>query len=466
MKKIFYSILAAAAVFTACNREIIENEGHGSLSLDLSCKTDYTEVQTKASQTEEEIINGLSIDIVRPYDGWSITYSPFSDIRGKIVPLGSGSYILTASSPDKKPAAFDQPIFEGSKDFTIKTGEVTSVDVTCTIANVMMTLQLTENFVNELSAYTVTVSNGAGEISWNKNAEVDDFEPAVDNGKTIYKGKKAGYFTVAPLQITVDGFRGIDGTAASTVYVIDDPKAADHHIVTLDAVVTGSLGGINLTVSSEVNRINQSVIVDGLPETGVPEAKPDTGDDSDNGTEDDGNEGEGGGDTGDGGNETPDTPDVPDTPSTAPTLSWPGNPTFADLQLPKSDDAVVDVDLAILAPEGIKTFLIYVKSNVLAPAIADMTAAGKAGMENGVVTMDMINDDVLYGNLGASPEGLPMKDRVLNQTNVPFPLSSLVPLINLLGPEIGDEHIFNLYVVDNKNQVLDKTLKFVSVAAN
>ncbi len=458
MKKIFYSILAAAAIFTGCNREIIENEGSGSLALDLSCKTDYTEVQTKAAQTEEEIINSLSIDIVRPYDGWKINYTPFSEIKGKIVTLGSGSYILTASSPVKKPAAFDQPIFEGSKDFTIKTGEVTSIDVTCTISNVMMTLQLTENFVTELSAYTITVSNDAGELSWNKNAEVDDFEPAVDNGKTVYKGKKSGYFTVAPLVITVDGFRGIDGTTASTEYVISAPKAADHHIVTLDAVVTGSLGGINLTVSSEVNRINQSVIVDGLPETGVPEVKPDTGGDSDNGSGDGneggGNEGEGGG------NETPEEPE----PSTAPTLSWPANPNFADMDLPMSMEAVVDVELVINAPETIKDFLIYVESGVLTPTIAALTAAGEAGIVNGVATMDMINDATLFGNLG---ETLPMGDAVKGKTSVNFSLSTLVPMINMYAGDItpGDRHTFTLKVTDAKGQVLEQPVTFVSVAA-
>ena len=81
MKKIFYSIISAAAILTACNQEVIVPQGQGSLSLDLSCKTDYTEVETKAL-TDEEIINGLSIDIVRPFDGWKVNYTPFSTIRG------------------------------------------------------------------------------------------------------------------------------------------------------------------------------------------------------------------------------------------------------------------------------------------------------------------------------------------------------------------------------------------------
>ena len=63
MKKIFFSIIAATAVFASCNTEIIENKGEGSLSIDISCKSDLHEVQTKA--TDDEIINNLSIDIAK-----------------------------------------------------------------------------------------------------------------------------------------------------------------------------------------------------------------------------------------------------------------------------------------------------------------------------------------------------------------------------------------------------------------
>ena len=248
MKKIFYSIISAAAILTACNQEVIVPQGQGSFSLDLSCKIDYTEMETKAL-TDEEIINGLSIDIVRPFDGWKVNYTPFSTIRGKVVELGSGSYVLTASSPEKEDAAFDKPIFEGSKGFDIKVGEVTSISLECTISNLKVDVKLSENFVTELSDYTVTVSNGKGILTWVKSATVDDFVPADDKGKTVYMGKKSGYFTVAPITITVDGHRKIDGSTATTSYTITDVAAANNHIICLDAQVIGSLQGITPNTS-------------------------------------------------------------------------------------------------------------------------------------------------------------------------------------------------------------------------
>ncbi len=446
MKKILYTIIAAAAMLTGCNNDLITSGGKGSLSLALNCKTDYTDVSTKAPQTDEDIINGLSIDITRPYDGWRLNYPSFGEIKGKVIELGSGSYILNASSPVKKDAAFEQPIFEGSKGFDIKAGEVTMINLTCTITNMMVTIALSDNFVKELSDYTVTVSNGKGLLSWTKGSgEVNDFEEVEEGGKTVHKGKQAGYFTVAPLVVTVSGHRVIDGSDASTTYNITEANPADHHIIRLDAAVTGS-ADFNITISNEVNPIDQIVVVPGFDEDPVEGDKPS----------------DGGEDGGEEGGEDPDTSE-PETPSTAPTLEWAANPTFADVDLPMSLSAVVDVELVINAPETIGDFLIYVKSGVLTPTIAQLTAAGEGGIVDGVATMDLINDETLIGNLG---ETIPMGDAVDGKTSVEFSLSKLVPMINMYASDInpGDKHIFTLRVVDAKGQALEQQVTFVSVA--
>lgn len=459
MKRIFFSIIASAALFAGCNSEIIEQQGSGSLAIDLSCKSDYTLVTTRA--TDEEIINDLAIDIVRPYDGWSVNYTPFSSIRGKVVELGSGDYMITASSQLKEHAAFEQPIYEGTEDFKIMTGQVTTIDLLCKISNVKVSINLSDNFASELSDYTVTVSNGKGTLSWVKTSGKDDFKPIVVEGKTVFTSAQAGYFTVAPLSVTVNGHRAVDDTDASTVLYIENVNAADHHILNLDAKVTGQIGdvdesgnvikqGITITISHDVNPIDQNVVIPGFDEIPVEGDKPSEGGDENEGGEDEGGE--------DGGNEGGD-PVVDE----APKLVWASNPDFAEVELPMTTSAVVDVELTIEAPKGIAEFLIYVDSKVLSPTIAALTSAGTVD-EDGIALMDMINDDVLYGNLG---EGLPMKDKVQNQTSVEFSLSSLVPLINMYVSDItpGDKHLFTLYVVDNESKVLEQTVTFVSVPA-
>ncbi len=454
MRKILYTILAATAIFTGCNRELIEKQENGSLALELDCQLDYTDKVTKSSQTTEDIINNLRIEITRPADGWQRVYERYSEIKGKVIELGSGSYIITASSAEKKPAAFEQPIFEGSASFTIQTGEVTTIDLTCKITNLMVSVVLTENFVKELSDYTVTVTNGQGSLSWTKTSEVDDFELLDSNGQKVYRGKRAGYFFVAPLTITVDGHRNLDGTVASTKYYVTSPSAADHHIINIDANVIGSIGGINLSISDEVNPIDQTIIVPGIDENPVPGDEP---------TPEEPTPGEGG----DNGDDSGDDTGEDEQPSTAPELLWPSNQNFAPMDLPMTKDASVDVELTVNAPEGIKSFIIYVNSAVLSPTVHALTAAGEAGesMKDNIAVMDMINDATLCTNLAGMGLGIPVADQIKDQTSVPFSLSGLIPFINWYVTNIVpySQHIFTLNVEDHKGQTLEQTITFVSV---
>lgn len=445
MKRIFISIIAAAAIFTGCNQEVIEQQGSGSLAIDLSCKSDLHEVETKA--TDDELINNLVIDIKRPYDNWTVQYAPFSSIRGKVVELGSGDYILTASSPEKEHAAFEQPIYEGTKDFKILTGQVTTVDVICSITNVKVTINLSSNFVDELAHYTVTISNGAGTLMWNKTAQDDDFKPVAIDNKTYYTGAQTGWFTVAPLTVTIDGHRAIDNTSASATAYIETVKPADHHILNIDAKVTGQLGDVDengnvikepikITISHDVNPIDQIVVVPGFDETPVPGDEPsEGGDDS-------------GDDSGDDNTGT-DTPAEPEQPVA--TITWDANPTYADMLI----DENMNADMVISVPDGIASFLVTVASNDLTPAIEGLTADGSA-------TMDMINDEELLEFLAGAAPALPTGENLKNATSVDFFLTEFINMIGLYTPPSGAKHSFTLKITDTVGDTFTKTLTFVT----
>ncbi len=435
MKRILYFIIAAAAILAGCNTEIIVYEASG-VSFDLECKTDYTPVVTVAdskASSDDDIINALSIDIERQDDGWKKKYAPYSTVRGTVIELAPGSYNLTASSPEKKDAAFDQPIFEGTTEFEIMTGRITELEtITCEIRNTMVTICLSENFVNSLSAYTVTVSNGKGNLSWNKNPEVDDFEPTVEKGKTVYVGTKAGYFTPSSLTVTVHGILG-EGFEARTTKIIADVNAAEHHKIYLDANVNGGLdfGDDFITVSHDVNPITKEFLVP-TPEGG---SGDDSGDDSGN---------DDSGDSGDG--------------SDAPYLVWDANPDFSPMNI----DENLDADLVIHAPGKIAEFLVIVDSEVLSPTIAALCSYAD-DYEGGEAVMNLLGDDVLIENLANMGLGLPLGDEIEGKTEVPFSLSGLIPLIDIYQPEAGAQHKFTLKVTDEADNTYEKLLIFVSI---
>lgn len=434
MKKILFSVMIAAVALAACKKEV-EVVTEGELSFSVASLADDFEIVTKSNDN----LDDFNVTIFRPKDRWQMDFV-FGEKKGEMIKLGSGDYEITATSPVIKDADWDLPIYSGTKEFKIVAGQVTPVTLNCELTNVKVTFVLSENFKKELSTYNVTVSNGKGELTWIKEGTTDDFA-----------AEKAGYFTAAPLDITVTGHRAIDDTDATTFMTITGVEPKDHHIINLDAKVTGHIGdgegnGIKIEINTAVTEKEEDIYVDGLEEIPV----------------------QGGEEEGDDDGSENDNPVV----STAPQMIWNANPDFAPMDLEMDLSAKVDVELMIKAPEKIKEFLIYVKSPVLSQTISGMVSEEHKMNSDGVTTMDMINDEVLYGNLGkpdedtGEPSAIPMGDRILDQTEVPFSLSSLVPMINMYVKSItpGDQHVFTLHLKDGKGQELTQAVTFVSVA--
>ena len=425
MKKILY-IIAAAAVVAACGTESLPS-GNGTLSL--------TAVQEGAYATKaNDVLGDFVVDITRPSDGWTKHYNRYIDIP-QTISLGSGEYTLTVASPQFRHAAWDLPYYSGSADFTIRVDELTPVNVTASLQNMKVSFVLTESFKNELSSYSIVVTNAA---SWDA---ADAAEKTLTwSSLTGDVEQKAGYFSVAPLRVKVDGYRAVDNSESHSELIISDVSAKDHHIITLDARVTGLVNGVSITIDPSVNDRTSDVTVPGWDE--VPVEGGDNGDDDDP-TDDPGDD-----PTDDPG----DDPTVDPQPSTAPTMTWDANPTFARMAIREG----MDVNIIITAPEGIKDFVVEVDSYLLEDDIADMGA--EATPDGTAVSMDLIGNVELAEAL--ADLGVPTGNALKDQTQVTFSLSGLVPLIADLGAEPNSEHIFTLKVTDNKNQSLEKTIVF------
>ena len=393
-RTIIYSVMLAAAVVCGCRKPASEPVGKGVLELNISSNGSY-QIKTRATNSD---VNEFVIDITRPSDGWSCNYPRFGSMPLQL-DLGSGDYTITATSPYTLPAAFDQPVYSGSANFTIKAGETTAVGLVCTLANMKVSLVPSENFKKELSDYTVTVTNSS---SWTAS-DVADFslvwdKEAVDSGKE-------GYFSVAPLMVKVDGYRAVDNSECHAELAVSQVAARDHHVITLDARVTGQ-GTISISIDDSVNERDQS----------------------------------------------------PPGPSTAPTMSWEANPEFA----PTPIASEMDVNILINAPEKIKGFIVSVDSPVLSSVIAQMVGnMSYKYPDDGPYDMDLINDTTIMGVLGNV--GVPVGEQLVGKESVLFSISTLVPLISMYPSESGTQHVFTLKVTDEKDQVLEKPIVFYTL---
>ena len=422
--------MAAAALFAGCSKTVTDsrNAETGVLKFSVSPDVDYgynergegvlggktsaRKAMTKAADSEA-ILASMVVTISNK-DGigeprqWAYAEMP------SILELTEGEYEITAaSSGDVKIAAWDQPVFGGSEEFTILSGRTSTVELICGITNVKVTMNCTEEFRKEFPEYSITVSSSAateddGILTWTP-AEVE--------------AAKEGFFAVSDLTVTVQAYRWSEPTGqkdpVSAILKIKDVEAKDHITVNIDAQATGSAGlgdssgaGASfITIDDGTNDRDESIWVGGLEEIPVP--------------------GEDGGDEPE--------PEVP----AAPSLVWEANPDFSPMEIKDG----MDVNLVVNVPGKIATFVVGVQSSVLEPVVG--------------TNMDLIYDETFIENFGSL---LPTGDKLLGQTSVDFSLSSLVPLIGGLGAEPGSEHIFTLKVTDEYGQPLVEPLTFVMPA--
>ncbi len=418
MKRIFITIMAAAAVLASCDtKEVETRKGEGTFMLQsLTADTNLNDVQvgTKALPGElnnNQLIAAMELTIKNTQDAnLKQTYN-YLDIVNKPVQLATGSYTVSAVSVGGKDAAWDQPLFAGSTNFEVKPNTVSPVEIKCALTNAVVSINCSDTFTTEVSDYNIKVSDAKGNfLTWTRENIGND-----------------GYFTAKELNVTIEGKRSLDGNSTATVTgTIKNIQPKDHIILNIDAKVTGQVQQIVVTVNGKVNDRNENIFVDGFEEIEIPDpSQPDQ------------------------------TPDQPETPA-APTIEWPDNKTFATTELAET----MKIDLIVKAPGKIKTFLVVVDSPSLENTLPSMTGIeGKEGC-----TLDLINNKTLIANFKDLGLSLPTGAELEGQTEVAFPLSSLVPMIYQIEVEnkskTDSDHKFTLKLSDEAGQELSQTLVF------
>ena len=411
MKKILLTMAAAATVFAGCNKnEVGTDAGSGMLRLQVGYAGEYNDktpdlVPVKSDADDQAFIDTFVISIEKttgaPYS-LECTVAQFNEqYADGILSLSPGSYTVSVSSPGSEKAAWDQPVYGVTKEFTIVEDVLTPLELVCSLTNMMVSVQLSENFKSELSAYSIVITgdyeDGSASLTWS-SADVD-------------AESRAGYFAVAPLSVEIQGTRALDGSEARKTYRIEDVAAADHHILNIDAKTTGA-SQPSISIDYTVNEKPVDITVPGFEEIPIPD-------------------------------EEPEDPDVPS--EDAPELVWDANPTFERWPLA----ATMDVNLVVNAPGKIAGFKVDIKSETLQSLLESFT-----------MPMDLINDQTVKEFMSSPFIGLPVGDDLSGKTSVEFPLSTLLPMLYGLGPDPGSEHTFTLIVTDEAGQELNQSLVF------
>lgn len=421
MKRSIITILAAAAVLAGCKQtKVEENKGYFVLqSVTADDNLNEVNVSTKAMPSELADINTFVVKIESNLEGGGTQTYNYKDILDQAIELPTGSYRITAGSPAGKAAAWDQPLFEGTQNFTVVAGATSPVNVKCSLSNTMVSIKCTDTFKTELQEFNIKVSATDNDfLTWSKTGKESSDALAAELSKD-------GYFSASELYVQIDGKREIDGSTAALTYVVKNVHPKDHIILNLDARVTGQVQQITLAVDGTVNDRTENIVVGGFEEIPIPDPIDPTPDP----------------------NPDPDPQPDPSLPA-KPSLVWEANPTFALTEL-KSEG--MSVEITVNVPGKVKDFLIDVKSDCaeFEGVIKSMTGDG--------LTMDLVNNASLSS---LNDLGIPTGDSVKGRDTVPFSLSSLLPMILLYNPEVNSYHTFTLKVTDEAGQTLTQALQF------
>ena len=419
MKRSIITILAAAAVLAGCKQtKVEENKGYFVLqSVTADANLNEVNVSTKAMPSELVDINTFVVKIESNLEGGGTQTYNYKDILDQAIELPTGSYRITAGSPAGKAAAWDQPLFEGTQNFTVVAGATSPVNVKCSLSNTMVSIKCTDTFKTELQEFNIKVSATDNDfLTWSKTGKENSDALAAELSKD-------GYFSASEFYVQIDGKREIDGSTAALTYVVKNVHPKDHIILNLDARVTGQVQQITLAVDGTVNDRTENIVVGGFEEIPIPDPIDPTPDPN------------------------PDPNPDPSLPA-KPSLVWEANPTFALTEL-KSEG--MSVEITVNVPGKVKDFLIDVKSDCaeFEGVIKSMTGDG--------LTMDLVNNAALSS---LNDLGIPTGDSVKGKETVPFTLSSLLPMILLYNPEVNSYHTFTLKVTDEAGQTLTQALQF------
>lgn len=202
--------------FSCQSEDSLNNSAVGYLYLEASANTALSTKSAvpenyKPKQLHAEIRNAQNVAVYQTDD-----YD--AEWQGKQFALPAGSYTIVAHSHgfDGQASGFDNPYYYGTTTTTITAGQKATASVTCTLANVKVSVQFDEAFKKAFQTAKVTVASQVSGIA----------PQEVEMGREI----KPIYVPVGTIKAMVS----VENKSSQTVSmekVITEVKARDHYIL-------------------------------------------------------------------------------------------------------------------------------------------------------------------------------------------------------------------------------------------
>ncbi len=244
MKKIFsiIAILAVTLVAASCSSENDElNAEVGYLKLGI--ETNGT-LKTRASAPNGYDATQLYVEVKNAAGEVVYSTSDFDNDaqlqNGAYLTVTPGQYTVVAHSNnwDGNGSGFNTPYYYGETTATVKTKTVTTAKVTCTLANVKVTVNFSDEFKQSFARATATIAS--------------ELEGVSAQAFTMGSDKGSAYFPVGNLTAYLSVFNK-SGQGYSHMKEITGVQARDHYIINYTVAAHGYQGGVTVQVDPNTN---------------------------------------------------------------------------------------------------------------------------------------------------------------------------------------------------------------------
>lgn len=371
-------------------------------------------------------ITGKDVDYTKKFDS-------YADLRTEgEVTLPVGTYTIEACSPGEFLSKMYEPFYGGKlENVKIEKGQTSEISVVCTMQNVKISIDLTEEFLATYDDWEFNVTDNKGHIetytkSENGNTPApvywkmdESVETIYINGTAITKGGETVTISGTARKSNLPNFEEGDDTS----FIGGDELKIEFTPVKVEGSTPGILEeGVQITITMFNSEKNENVEIPVNPGTGGDNTEePGAGEDG----------GEEGGET-----------------VAGPTISFPQS-TYT---LPA--DTTKNADATITAEAGLKSVKVKITGG------NDKFATAVAGMFGGTEPFELIGNTQLSGIFSSMKISLPNT----NDTAYVFPVGNFFSLLaaDSFGPTTTvDGHIFEITVTDQNGKTVSGKLNVI-----
>lgn len=266
MKRIYTILLIASTLFFFACQQDDNLTGGATGYLRLTVNEDMS-TNSRADVPEDYKPEQIAVQIVNA-EGETVEETEDWNLwQNKSIELPVGTYTIKASSNgwDGQAAGFDIPYYTGSKEVTITAGGEVNETITCTLANVKVTVNFDPALIAKVRSVAATVDN---------DEVPNDGTPAVYSLAFDTEETRSGYFPVTKLFASITVVNK-DGDSHSMRKELTDAegnpvKARDHFTLNIkeSGQVTGD-GGISVSVDPTTHEYSYTFYVSTKPTTGA-----------------------------------------------------------------------------------------------------------------------------------------------------------------------------------------------------